>query len=245
MGVISSLKGLFYPPKCVICGNILPFDTKTSFCPDCAAELSKAIGRKCPDCGLYSNACKCVLPVLRAEGFLFHVKLFGYNANHRSSPANRLVYRMKSSQKSALYSSLADMLAPSLSAEIAAQCAALSLAPLITFVPRSRDSVSKYGFDQAELLAKALAKKLSIPFAAAVKRKHLSDAQMKLLTASGRFSAGADAFEPIRGCGAGCGVVLIIVDDVLTSGASAYWTAKAASLLGVRHFAAVSVAQTY
>ena len=46
MGVISSLKGLFYPPKCVICGNILPFDTKTSFCPDCAAELSKAIGRK-------------------------------------------------------------------------------------------------------------------------------------------------------------------------------------------------------
>lgn len=245
MGIMSCIKDLFYPPKCAICGKMLGIASGSSFCADCSYDLAKESSTACKDCGLDRNECKCVLPILKSEGFCFHMKLFVYNANRRRSPANRLVYKMKSSQRPELYDEIASRLEKNVRSAVTAECSSRSLVPVITYVPRSRSSVAKYGFDQAQLLAKALSKRLSIPMVTAVKRKHLDDAEMKSLSGKNRFLAGANAFEAVPGCGVDKDTLLIIVDDVLTSGASVYWTAKNVSALGVKSFAVVTVAKTY
>ncbi len=239
------IRNLFFPPRCAICGKMLGIASGSPLCIDCQYELSKESARLCKGCGLDQSSCTCLLPVLKPEGFLFHVKLYGYSATDRRSPANRLVYKMKSSQRSELYDDLACKLEKNVLSAVTTECSARSLTPVITYVPRSRSSVAKYGFDQAELLARALSRRLSIPTVIAVKRKHLTDAEMKSLNAAGRFTAGANAFEVNSRCGVGKNTLLIIVDDVITSGASVYWTAKTASSLGVTDFAVVSVAKTY
>lgn len=244
MGILTYVKSVFYPPRCAACRSPLDISRSSPFCIDCQYELSKASCRRCVDCGLDIHKCTCVLPVLRAEGFSFHVKLFGYSTSNRKDTVNKLIYTMKSSQRRELYDWLAMMLEKDVSNAVAAQCSTSSLVPLITYVPRSGGSVARYGFDQAELLARALSRRLSIPVTAVVRRKNLTDAEMKRMNAASRFAAGANAFEPIFGCGAGKNTLLIIVDDVVTSGASVYWTAQNASNLGVTNFAAVSVAKT-
>lgn len=245
MGIPSFIRDLFFPPRCAICGKMLGIASGSPLCIDCRYELSKESARICNGCGLDQSSCTCLLPILKPEGFLFHVKLYGYSSSNRRSYANRLVYKMKSSQRQELYDDLARKLEKNVLASVTAECSARSLTPVITYVPRSRSSVAKYGFDQAELLARALSRRLAIPTVTAVKRKHLSDAEMKSLNAAGRFAAGANAFEANSRCGVGKNTLLIIVDDVITSGASVYWTAKTAASLGVTDFAVVSVAKTY
>ncbi len=244
MGIATYIKNIFYPPKCAVCKNTLDISRKSPFCADCQYELSRALSQKCRDCRNDMHQCTCVPSSLKNEGFLFHVKLFGYNPSDRTDPVNRLVYTMKASERREIYDWLALMLEPELKGAISAACQTSSLRPVITYVPRSKKSVAKYGFDQAELLARALSRRLSIPTVSAVKRKNLNDAEMKKLNAVSRFSAGANAFEPVLGCSVGKGDLLIIVDDVLTSGASVYWTAKTASALGVTDFAVCTVAKT-
>lgn len=244
MEILTYLKSLFYPPKCAVCKDVLDLSRNSPFCMDCQYELSKSMTVNCKDCGLDISQCKCVPSVLKPEGFHFHVKLFGYSASKRNDPVNKLIYTMKASQRRELYDWLAFMLESELRSAVAATCAANHLRPVITYVPRSRRSVVKYGFDQAELLARALSRRLSIPLVTAVRRKNLSDAEMKGLNAANRFAAGANVFEPNNGCGAGKGDLLIIVDDVLTSGASVYWAARVAGALGVTDFAVCSAART-
>lgn len=244
MGILTYIKELFYPPKCAVCKNILEGSHGGPICTECRYELSRLSSQKCADCGLDIYQCRCVLPVLKSEGFAFHIKLYGYSTSNRTDPANKLIYTMKSSQRRELYDWLATMLEAELLTAVDAHCKAYSLVPIITYVPRSRRSVARYGFDQAELLARALSRRLSIPVRAVVRRKNLIDAEMKLLNSSSRFAAGANAFEAVPGCGVGKNTFLIIVDDVVTSGASVYWTAQTAKTLGVSSFAVVSVART-
>lgn len=244
--LINEFLELFFPSKCAVCGKLTGRGAdEAPFCEDCRALLKDKMNERCDTCGHIVSDCKCIPQALASSGFLFHSKLFIYRTSLRHDPANRLIYRMKSSSEKRLYRAVAGELAKSVGERISAYAAERSLSPVITYVPRSVRSIRKYGNDQALLLAYALADELGIKCVTAVKRKHTSGKEMKKLSAEERFLESTDIFEPVQNDAIGTNTLLIIVDDIITTGASVCAVSDAVRKIGVTEFGALSVGRTY
>ena len=112
---------------------------------------------------------------------------------------------------------------------------------LITSVPRRQKAVRKYGIDHAELLAKSTAKKLDIPYVKLLKSTAKS-AQKKMHNeqriSNATFDYINNKVEDITG------KRVIIIDDIVTTGASIGSSAMLIHALGAKEIigAALSVA---
>lgn len=94
--------------------------------------------------------------------------------------------------------------------------------PVATWIPLSRRRLARRGFDQAELLARAVAAELDIDVAPTLRRRRATPAQARR---SGRERRRAlrDAFTAPDGVPR----QVLLVDDVLTTGATAAAAAEA------------------
>jgi ComF family protein len=97
------------------------------------------------------------------------------------------------------------------------------------------------GFNQAELLAKPLADRLSVPMAAALERRRHTDTQASL-SPSERRSNVAGAFALRRGVEVR-GKRILLVDDVLTTGATVGSAAAVLRRAGASHVAVLTLAR--
>lgn len=109
----------------------------------------------------------------------------------------------------------------------------------ITWVPLSRRRRAARGFDQAEVLAREVAAHLSVPVTGLLRRTRETASQV---SRSGRERRRAlqDAFSTV-------GVVppsVLLVDDVLTTGATAGSCAVALREAGVTHVGVVTAARS-
>ncbi len=89
----------------------------------------------------------------------------------------------------------------------------------ITFVPMTKDAVRARGYNQAELLAKAVSKRLDLPLVSAVVKQKNTEAQ-KTLSRKEREQNLKGCFKvekrpDIKGKN------ILLIDDVLTTGATA------------------------
>lgn len=91
-------------------------------------------------------------------------------------------------------------------------------AELVTWVPVSPMRRFGRGYDQAELLAKAVAKELSLPCAATL-RKRERKRQSRMRNEAERKANIAGAFR-IRSRETVCGKRILLIDDVCTTGAT-------------------------
>lgn len=97
------------------------------------------------------------------------------------------------------------------------------------------------GFNQAELLARRLGERLGIPARGVLRRRRPTRSQSGLSNAARRANV-AGAFELKARTGVR-GLRVLLVDDVLTTGASAGACARALKQAGARHVAVLSVAR--
>lgn len=125
--------------------------------------------------------------------------------------ARKIVRGFKYSDKRYLASFMAQEMAKAIAREY----------DFITYVPLHKKRRKCRGFDQAELLAKALSKQTDIPFIKALERKRNTPTQTKL-NAKEREENMAGAFESVCEVGG----KTLLVDDVLTTGATAYECAR-------------------
>lgn len=114
---------------------------------------------------------------------------------------------------------------------------------ILTWVPVSRLRKLKRGYDQTELIAKALAKELGMPATPVLKKIRHTPPQSGIRNAAQRRAnvLGAYAVRPRQTL---TGKRVLLLDDVLTTGATASECARVLVTAGVKevYFAAVAVA---
>jgi ComF family protein len=109
-------------------------------------------------------------------------------------------------------------------------------------MPLSKERLRTRGFNQAHVLAQALSK----PKADAALLLRIKDTPpQSSLTRAERLSSVKDAFavEPLRTSEVR-GARVVLVDDVMTSGASLFAAAQALRTAGAAHITAIVVART-
>ena len=221
-------------PTCVHCHKRLSVDERV-FCPLCLSRFKNARLRNCSRCSEILSHCTCVNDYL--DTHLVHrlIKIIRYVPSLEDMPQNRLIFSLKRENRE----------------DVAAFCAA-ELAEavrfgvenykdfVLTYVPRRTKAKRKYGVDQAQILAQHLSALLQIPVIPTL-RSLAKVPQKKLSAAARRKNA---AFAPCHGVSL-AGKRVLLVDDIVTTGASMGSAAFALRGMGAKEIVGVCFAIAY
>ncbi len=219
---LNWLLHLLFPTKCMGCNDITL--EKIPFCKKCMLEFTNLVGGECPSCKHDKTDCVCMGS--RKSKFLFY-----YGSPLSKHIIASLKYRM-TAEKADYFGKL-----------LATQVPHNARLDAIVYPPRSSKNKRKYGYDQSEMLATALGKEVGVPCVCAIKRKTRYTKEQKLLSAEQRIKNVKGAFLIDQEKSIGLRNV-ILVDDVMTTGAT---VSECASLLrksGVTRVYVITVAKT-
>jgi competence protein ComFC len=220
--VLDRAVDIVFPRACAGCGA-----GPWPFCEACAGELVPLEPPWCERCGRPSltNVDRCrdcpPTPIASARA------AFAYRG-----PARAAVHRLKFSGWRGVGEALA------------AALAALGPPPAdaVTWVPLAARRRAERGFDQAHVLARALARELELPSAAFVRRTKATAPQARR-TRQERLESMTDAFACIPRRQAP--PRLLLVDDVLTTGATASACAGALLKAGAREIHLLTACRSF
>lgn len=221
-------------PECVCCKSKLNYGEK-ALCLKCSAEFEEFKTRNCSRCARLLHECDCSNDFLGAHYVKRVIKCFRYLNRDEALPGNALIYSLKRDNRA----DVLDFCARELSTAILNSIDD-SQNYVFTNVPRRKAAIIEHGIDHSALLAKAVAKRLGAEYIPILK-SNAKQAQ-KTLETSDRFK-NADFYIAKDVDLSGRGV--IIVDDIITTGAS---VGKAASLirsLGSKNIVAATLAIAY
>lgn len=242
MGKLFLLRGLLFPPRCVGCNKRLPPPTAgdaPALCPECAAHLEREMRAECPRCFAPYCECHCVPSVMERAGCRDFVKLAPYSEGEAHFVTRRLVLEMKRGPRRRAFSLAATELQMGLEAALRRTGCSVQDA-VITYLPRNRRTVRRTGVDQAQELALELSRQTGIVFTTFLTRKGWQRPQ-KMLSAKARMENLQEAFC-LRGDPRGKCVIL--VDDIVTTGAGMSVAARLLRRAGAKSVIAVAVAYT-
>lgn len=207
---LDTFDDALYPLDCTcdVCGEELVEDTRYRLCSECIANLPYANGHICLNCGMplddesdYCNRCQ-----NQKSSFVKNRSPLVYDGE-----VKRMIHKLKFGKKKYIAQTLGALMADKyLESGMDSE--------IIVFVPMTESELKKRGFNQAELLAMEVGRRLDIPvLPALVKIKDTS--QQKELKGKDRASnlegAFACLFEQVKGR------KILLVDDVFTTGATA------------------------
>lgn len=226
-------KYLLAPPKCIFCDS----ENCTAdfpLCPSCFPKYTALMTEGCADCGARPIDCSCFEVKNCAQIY----RLFNYD--------DRVVRRFILCLKSKPYrmglkflaTRLVDMIDEKTKGTVAFDC--------VCFVPRNRKGYLRYGFDQAESLAKEVSKLMGIPCVKLLINTGVAGEQKRLgrafrgQAAKARFAINPKAVANSRLAYKNA----ILVDDVVTTGASMGECARIIKEHGVKRVFGVFLAHT-
>ena len=247
---MSILADLLFPPKCAACGELLPFGgffgsdqpKQTALCGACLALWEQEKNECCDLCGQKVTQCGCVTELMQKAGCNLFRKIVYYRPGDREQVGNRIIYRMKDHAESAAVGFLAEELAPLIRESMEREeWAGKSF--FITYLPRRSGTVLKGGNDQAKELALGLAERLELPLVPLIGRRQKSQTPQKFLSPAKRLSNATSAFYlREKRKDEAKGKVAVLVDDIVTSGASMTAGIRLLRRAGAKGFLAVAVA---
>lgn len=112
---------------------------------------------------------------------------------------------------------------------------------VVTAVPATKTTVRKRGFDHTSLLAEGVSEELGIPYSKLLNRKTHKVDQTKL-GFSDRFKAVEGNFEVVPDTEI-AGKTVLLIDDILTSGATASECAKVLKSAGAKRVTVLTIAR--
>lgn len=206
---------LLFPPKCPYCHKILD-NPRTPVCPSCQPKLPWLSGRAAERRVDFTEGCFSPLAYQGAVPEAVRRYKFG-PVRACSTPFGAVM----------------------------AQCLQDHLtqgADLITWCPLSRKRLRERGFDQAELLARAVGRELSLPVLGTLKKVKNTQPQSGLEEDSARRANARGAYIVLPGLELE-GKNVVLVDDVVTSGATISECAGLLRMAGARAVYGLTLAQ--
>ena len=209
------LMELLFPPKCVLCGTLLKAG-ETDLCRTCRTEAPEYPNRK-----------------IKLQFLDSFAAVWYYEGNVRRS-----LLRFKFQNARSYASCYGRMLAMKLLREYPDGF------DVLTWVPVSRLRRLRRGYDQVELLAKAVGAELGMTPVPMLKKIRNNRPQSRLDSASARRANVLGAYKLLDGAQAK-GKRVLLLDDILTTGATAGECARMLLSAGAKevHCAAVAAAR--
>lgn len=205
---------LIFPPKCTLCQQLLS-GQETDFCHNCRENTEKF------------KKSKTHIP------FVAHwTALWYYKENVRGS-----IHRFKFGCKRRYGDVYGRLMAMKLSDSLAED------ADILSWVPVSRRRKLKRGYDQSELICRAIGRELNLPPTGVLKKIRHTPPQSGLRDAAQRRANVMGAYKVIDPKSV-AGKRILLIDDVVTTGATASECAKMLLIAGAKevYLAAVAAA---
>lgn len=222
--------------RCIACEEIIA--ENEVMCEECRAAFDMGCFASCGICDMPLSTCLCAESSLEGSGIRRHVKLYRYDTNDHDAVGNRILYRLKVRNVATCFRFLGDRLA-----QTTQKLIAIDDSYLVSFIPRTPSRVLDYGHDQSKEIALEMSLVLDLPMEVLFKRSIHARTQKKLTSAQARkeniesgLSLKNDITDKVKGRR------VLLVDDIVTSGASMRVAAKLLREAGAREVIAVSVA---
>lgn len=237
---------ILFPPKCVACGEVLEaaergFGMGYCLCPVCYSQWRIAKEEKCPECLCPSHMCLCIPEDKRLNGQKMP-KLFTYRPQY-SDIQNQMIYAMKKINDKRI----CDFVSEELSISIGRFLRDEGISPddcIYTYVPRRGRSVAEFGFDQG--------KRLSLNICRIHEGESISlltrygGREQKKLNKTGRMkNTDVSIFLKNKAEERICGRTVVIIDDLVTTGATLGRAAQLIERAGAERVLVACVAKTY
>ncbi len=241
MPLAGALLDFLLPPVCLGCGGgIAPADRARLICRRCRARLPVLPAPGCPRCGaprLQTGRPDPPLSCRECERWPPHLRA-ARSACLLLPPADRIVHQLKYRGWHALAEPMAERMAALPLPEDTAREARL-VVPVPTTAARRRAR----GYNQAELLAAAYARRTGRQLWGALERSAAASSQTSLQPVERRANV-TDAFRCVASAERGLrGAHVLLVDDVLTTGATAAECTRPLAEAGVHAVTLVTFAR--
>lgn len=234
---------LLFVPRCAACRRRFPVSLDGTppaiLCEECERSFQRAMRQSCARCGAPFFSCMCVPTSLRRVGILAHVKLTPYSEEAEDRVMCRIVLRIKKRPLQRVMDRMADELCAGV-AEAIGTAGYTPQSAVIVPLPRSTRNAELYGTDQAKVLGAALSRATGIPCRELLHRARPSQLQ-KTLTAEARVENLAGVFYADA---LPCDTCVLLVDDVVTTGATMEAAGRALRRAGASAMIAASLART-
>jgi ComF family protein len=223
--MIDAILNLLFPVSCILCGAPVLERRLGPVCPACWSTLEPLRPPWCLQCGMPADAIEglCRACRLSDHSFDFARSVFLFN-----DPLREIIHHLKYSDRVSLAPPLGERLRECVNRE---GFQAQTVIP----TPLHRSRERQRGFNQAELLARALNRSLDTRL---LKRRKNTPTQTGLTRAQRRLNL-AGAFEASRKVPE----CVMIVDDVYTTGSTLNEIAKTLKRAGAVRVEALTVAR--
>lgn len=220
-----ALVSLIFPPRCVICDRVLD-GIDCRICRKCLSALPWAGDKACVDARKLQIefAARAIAPTYYEGGVREAILRYKFNGLRAYAPVlARLI-----AQEVGVAVGFGEILPPE----------------VVTFVPISKKRRRKRGYDQAELLARAVARALGLPLVKTLEKTVDTPAQSTLDEKTRKANiVGAYRVRP-EAAGEIAERHVLLIDDVLTTGATLSEAAKTVAYLLPGSIVCAAIAQT-
>jgi competence protein ComFC len=237
---LDSLASVLFPGPCRICAETLTNASRIPVCEDCLGRFERIIEPMCVRCGrpfesgaaLEAIEPKCRL--CRADFYAFdRARSFATYDDALSEAIVLLKYEQ--------VTRLGDWFAERL-AEMVARAPAEWRADVVVPVPLHRERRRERGYNQAELIARPLAKRLKLPLDAGILLRTKPRPAQLVLSRTEHWKSVRGAYATREGARVD-NLRVLLVDDVLTTGATLDACARALKKAGAAAVVGLTVAR--
>lgn len=220
--MLDSVIGIIAPHLCVSCGA-----EGALLCAWCKPDALVSLPDRCYRCNAVSRD-SAVCQKCRKTSPLTHVWI---RTNYKDT-AKEVIYRLKFARAKAAANVIAECMEE--------QIPYLPTDTVITYVPTATSRVRLRGYDQSRLIARAIAKRRGLKCSALLMRVGQtrqvgSDRKHRIMQATKNYQLRKNKPLPIKH--------VLIIDDILTTGASLESAAKLLKQAGVKRVSAAVFAK--
>lgn len=237
---LAPLLDLIFPPTCFGCRGLTE---SRGFCAACCREIHPLRSPFCRICGVpFCSPAEversCAACLRRPPAFARARAGFAYGAGDRDHPLGRAIQRLKYDRQSQLGPGLAQLLIE----EVAGWRRKLDHVDVVIPVPLHLERLRWRGFNQSQLLASAVARHLQRPLLNSVLRRTKATPAQVHLGESDRRDNVRGAFAA-RESALVRGRTVLLVDDVMTTGATVDQCSRTLRRAGAREVEVLALAR--